>query len=132
MISVLIISDIKTALLNFNPIGQGWIGVELFLVISGSKQISMRTLMRCLNSSMKRSMAIWVNISFRVFVALAYTLLGAYVAFWSAFDLGEWVGVQITLLLGILFMLYGLFRIWRAYLYFREADESSNYAEYED
>lgn len=86
----------------------------------------------CLNSIMKRSMAIWVNISFRVFVALAYTLLGAYVAFWSSFDLGEWGGVQITLFLGILFILYGLFRIWRAYLYFREADESSNYAEYED
>ena len=32
---VLVISDIKTAMLNFNPIGQGWIGVELFLVISG-------------------------------------------------------------------------------------------------
>lgn len=31
----LIIKDIKTAILNFNPIGQGWIGVELFLVISG-------------------------------------------------------------------------------------------------
>lgn len=32
---VLIIDDLKTAILNFNPIGQGWIGVELFLVISG-------------------------------------------------------------------------------------------------
>lgn len=32
---VLIINDIKTAVLNFNPIGQGWIGVDLFLVISG-------------------------------------------------------------------------------------------------
>jgi peptidoglycan/LPS O-acetylase OafA/YrhL len=32
---ILIISNIKTAFLNFNPIGQGWIGVELFLVISG-------------------------------------------------------------------------------------------------
>ncbi|MEN9729381.1 MAG: hypothetical protein RLZ91_498 [Bacteroidota bacterium] len=81
---------------------------------------------------MKRSMAIWVNISFRVFVAFAYTLLGAYVAFWSSFDLGTWNGVPIVLSLGILFILYGLFRIWRAYLYFREADESTNYAEYED
>lgn len=81
---------------------------------------------------MKRSMALWVNISFRVFVAFAYTLLGAYVAFWSSFDLGTWNGVSIVLLLGILFILYGLFRIWRAYLYFRLADESSNYAEYED
>jgi hypothetical protein len=77
-------------------------------------------------------MAIWVNISFRVFVAFAYTLLGAYVAFWSSFDLGTWNGVPIVLSLGILFILYGLFRIWRAYLYFREADESTNYAEYED
>jgi ABC-type Mn2+/Zn2+ transport system permease subunit len=81
---------------------------------------------------MKRSLALWVNISFRVFVAFAYTLLGAYVAFWSSFDLGTWNGVSIVLLLGILFIFYGLFRIWRAYLYFREADESSNYAEYED
>ena len=86
----------------------------------------------CLNSIMKRSMAIWVNISFRVFVAFAYTLLGAYVAFWSSFDLGTWNGVSIVLLLGILFILYGLFRIWRAYLYFREADESTNYSAYED
>ncbi|MBP6054779.1 MAG: hypothetical protein KA527_04000 [Cytophagaceae bacterium] len=81
---------------------------------------------------MKQSLALWVNIYFRVFVAFAYTLLGAYVAFWSSFDLGTWNGVSIVLLLGILFILYGLFRIWRAYLYFREADESSNYAEYED
>lgn len=86
----------------------------------------------CLNSIMKRSMALWVNISFRVFVAFAYTLLGAYVAFWSSFDLGTWNGVSIVLLLGILFILYGLFRIWRAYLYFREADESTNYSAYED
>ncbi len=81
---------------------------------------------------MKRSMAVWVNISFRAFVALAYTLLGAYVAFWSAFDLGTWNGLPIVLLLGILFILYGFFRIWRAYLYFREADESTNYTQYED
>jgi hypothetical protein len=77
-------------------------------------------------------MALWVNISFRVFVAFAYTLLGAYVAFGSSFDLGTWNGVSIVLLLGILFILYGLFRIWRAYLYFREADESTNYSAYED
>jgi uncharacterized membrane protein HdeD (DUF308 family) len=81
---------------------------------------------------MKRSLAIWVNISFRVFVACAYTLLGAYVAFWSDFDLGTWSEVPIVLLLGILFILYGLFRIWRAYLYFREANESQNYGQYED
>jgi len=31
----LIINDWKTFLINFNPIGQGWVGVELFLVISG-------------------------------------------------------------------------------------------------
>ncbi|MBK8659482.1 MAG: DUF1624 domain-containing protein [Bacteroidetes bacterium] len=31
----LVLSDVRTALLNFNPIGQGWMGVELFLVISG-------------------------------------------------------------------------------------------------
>jgi len=81
---------------------------------------------------MKRSMAVWVNISFRVFVALAYTLLGTYVAFWSDFELGSWNEVPIVLLLGILFIIYGLFRIWRAYLYFREADESKNYTNYED
>jgi len=32
---VLIIANLKSLLLNFNPVGQGWIGVELFLVISG-------------------------------------------------------------------------------------------------
>jgi len=31
----IILKDFKTAVLNFNPIGQGWVGVELFLVISG-------------------------------------------------------------------------------------------------
>ena len=81
---------------------------------------------------MKRSIAVWVNISFRLFVALAYTLLGAYVAFLSDFDLGFFNGIPIVFLLGILFVLYGLFRIWRAYLYFREVDESINYGEYED
>ncbi len=28
-------TDLKSVILNFNPIGQGWMGVELFLVISG-------------------------------------------------------------------------------------------------
>jgi peptidoglycan/LPS O-acetylase OafA/YrhL len=32
---ILIINDLKSFFLNFNPIGQGRIGVELFLVISG-------------------------------------------------------------------------------------------------
>lgn len=32
---VLEINNLKYFLLNFNPFGQGWIGVELFLVISG-------------------------------------------------------------------------------------------------
>lgn len=32
---VLIINDLQSLILNFNPFGQGWIGVELFLVISG-------------------------------------------------------------------------------------------------
>lgn len=31
----LAINDLKSAILNINPIGQGWIGVELFLLISG-------------------------------------------------------------------------------------------------
>ncbi len=81
---------------------------------------------------MKRSLASWVNISFRIFVALAYTLLGAYAAFWSNFDLGVWNGIPIVFLLGSLFILYGLFRIWRAYLYFKEIDESENYSEYDE
>ncbi len=81
---------------------------------------------------MKRSLASWVNISFRVFVALAYTLLGAYAAFWSNFDLGSWSEIPVIILLGSLFMVYGLFRIWRAYLYFRETDESENYVTYDE
>lgn len=32
---ILELNDLKALLLNFNPIGQGWMGVELFLVISG-------------------------------------------------------------------------------------------------
>lgn len=32
---LLILTGIKAIILNFNPAGQGWIGVELFLVISG-------------------------------------------------------------------------------------------------
>ena len=81
---------------------------------------------------MKRSLASWVNISFRVFVALAYTFLGAYAAFWSNFDLGTWNETPIVFLLGTLFILYGLFRLWRAYLYFKETDESDNYGEYDE
>lgn len=77
-------------------------------------------------------MAVWVNIFFRFFVALAYALLGSYVAFWSDFDLGLWNGVSIVLMLGVLFIIYGLFRIWRAYLYFRSSDESPKIGEYED
>jgi hypothetical protein len=80
---------------------------------------------------MKLPVAVIINISFRVVVALAYSLLGAYVAFWSDFQLGDLAGVPIVKMLGILFFIYGLFRLWRAYLYFNEMNEQ-NYSHYED
>lgn len=80
---------------------------------------------------MKITPAVWVNIFFRGFVALAYALLGMYVAFFSAFSLGDWQGVPIVMLLGILFICYGLFRVYRAYLYFKDVNEEE-YGNYED
>jgi len=80
---------------------------------------------------MKLPVAVIINISFRVVVATAYSLLGAYVAFWSDFNLGDFAGVPIVRLLGILFFIYGLFRLWRAYLYFKEMNEQE-YGQYED
>jgi predicted membrane chloride channel (bestrophin family) len=80
---------------------------------------------------MKLPVAVIINISFRVVVAAAYSLLGAYVAFWSDFNLGDFAGVPIVRLLGILFFIYGLFRLWRAYLYFKEMNEHE-YGQYED
>jgi hypothetical protein len=80
---------------------------------------------------MKLPVAVIINISFRVVVAVAYSLLGAYVAFWSDFNLGDFAGVPIVRLLGILFFIYGLFRLWRAYLYFKEMNEQE-YGQYED
>jgi hypothetical protein len=71
---------------------------------------------------MKRPVAIWINIGFRLMVALAYFLLGLYVAFFSEFDLGTYFGLPTVLLFGILFMAYGLFRVWRAYAYFKLTD----------
>jgi hypothetical protein len=75
--------------------------------------------------NMKRPVAIWINIGFRLIVAFAYFLLGLYVAFYSEFDLGTNFGVPTIVLFGLLFMVYGLFRIWRAYTYFNSTDEDN-------
>jgi hypothetical protein len=75
---------------------------------------------------MKRPVAIWINVTFRLIVAFAYFLLGLYVAFYSEFDLGMNFGIPTTVLFGLLFMAYGLFRIWRAYAYFNTTDEEED------
>lgn len=75
---------------------------------------------------MKRPVAIWINIVFRLIIAFAYFLLGLYVAFYSEFDLGTNFGVPTIVLFGLLFMAYGLFRIWRAYAYFNSTDEDED------
>ncbi len=59
-------------------------------------------------------------------VAFAYFLLGLYVAFYSEFDLGMNFGIPTTVLFGLLFMAYGLFRIWRAYAYFNTTEEEED------
>lgn len=74
---------------------------------------------------MKRPFAIWINVSIRMIVAFAYFLVGLYVAFFSEFDLGSNFGVPTILLFGLLFMAYGLFRMWRAYAYFKSTDEDN-------
>lgn len=80
---------------------------------------------------MKLPIAVSINILFRVVVALAYSLLGAYVALLSEFQLGDFVGIPIVKMLGILFFIYGLFRLWRAYLYYKEMSDQ-NYGRYEE
>jgi len=75
---------------------------------------------------MKRPVAIWINVTFRLIVAFAYFLLGLYVAFYSEFDLGTNFGVPTIVLFGLLFIAYGVFRIWRAYAYFKSTDEEDD------
>lgn len=72
---------------------------------------------------MKKPFAIWINIVFRILVAMAYFILGLYVAFFSEFNLGTNFGLPTVLLFGLLFMAYGLFRLYRAYTYFKSTDE---------
>ncbi len=80
---------------------------------------------------MKRPVAIWINVGFRLLVALAYFLVGLYVAYFSEFDLGMNFGIPTIVLFGLLFMAYGLFRIWRAYAYFNSTEENDEeYQEY--
>jgi hypothetical protein len=86
---------------------------------------------------MKTPFAVKVNIFFRVLVSFAYAGLGYYVAFVSDYQLGTMMSVQITYLLGILFVIYGLFRLVRAYIYYKEStdendnESSENYGGYE-
>ena len=80
---------------------------------------------------MKRPVVIWINVGFRLLVAFAYFLVGLYVAFFSEFDLGMNFGIPTIVLFGLLFMAYGLFRIWRAYAYFNSTEENDEeYQEY--
>lgn len=78
---------------------------------------------------MKLSAAEIINVLFRIIAALAYCLLGVYVAFWSEAQLGFWFEVSINYYLGFLFLAYGFFRFYRAYLYYKELKEDE-YGEY--
>ncbi len=78
---------------------------------------------------MKLSAAEVINVLFRLIAALAYCLLGVYVAFWSEAQLGIWFGLSINYYLGFLFLAYGFFRFYRAYLYYKELNEDE-YGEY--
>ncbi|MHA8065216.1 hypothetical protein V7S76_00910 [Aquirufa sp. ROCK2-A2] len=71
---------------------------------------------------MKKPIAIWINIFFRVLVSFAYAGLGYYVAFFSEYQLGFMMGIPTVYLLGVLFMIYGAFRLVRAFIYFKEND----------
>lgn len=74
------------------------------------------------------------NTIFRSIVAIIYVALGYYVAFMSSFELG-YIGEEtpIRFLLGILFILYGVFRLWRAYVYFKSnTNNGIEYGSYED
>ena len=81
---------------------------------------------------MKKSWVILFNTTFRAIVAIVYITLGYYVAFMSSFDLG-YLGEEtpIRFLLGILFILYGIFRLWRAVVYYKNQNVS-DYGTYED
>ena len=76
---------------------------------------------------MKLSAAEVINVLFRLIAALAYCLLGVYVAFWSEAQLGFWFEVSINFYLGSLFLAYGFFRFYRAYLYYYPFEYSSYY-----
>jgi len=78
---------------------------------------------------MKLSAAEIINVLFRIIAALAYCLLGVYVAFWSEAELVNWFNESINYYLGLLFMAYGFFRFYRAYLYYKELKEDE-YGEY--
>lgn len=83
---------------------------------------------------MKKSWVLLFNTFFRTIVAVIYVALGYYVAFMSSFDLG-YLGDEtpIRFLLGILFILYGLFRLWRAYVYYRNSENNGvEYGTYND
>ena len=79
---------------------------------------------------MKLPLAMIINLLFRIIAAFAYIALGIYVGFLADYSLGTWFGVQITLFLGILFILYGLFRCWRANAYYQELREDE-YGKYD-
>ncbi len=79
---------------------------------------------------MNLPVAMIINLAFRIIAALAYISLGVYVGFMAEYFLGAWFGVPITLFLGILFILYGLFRCWRSYTYYQELNEDE-YGQYD-
>lgn len=72
---------------------------------------------------MKLSAPAFINVLFRLITGLAYCLLGVYVAYWSEAQLGFWFDVSINYYLGLLFLAYGFFRFYRAYLYYKELKE---------
>ncbi|WP_164847841.1 hypothetical protein [Sandaracinomonas limnophila] len=81
---------------------------------------------------MKKPWAVYFNLFFRTLVAIIYIALGYFVAFESDFDLG-YLGDEtpVKFLLGILFIVYGLFRLWRAYVYYKNSNENE-YGTYSD
>lgn len=81
---------------------------------------------------MNKSWVVLFNTLFRSIVAIVYVILGYYVAFMSSFDLGYLGEVTpVRFLLGILFILYGIFRIWRAVVYYKNEKEPT-YGTYDE
>lgn len=82
---------------------------------------------------MEKTPSFWFNVIFKTFAALVYVGMGYYVSNgMEPIGLGSFNGLDMQVALGYLFMVYGAFRLWRSWVYWKTGSDGASYGTYDE